>query len=103
MRLLIAAMLLVKLASVYMITHWIIWCKSTNTPALGFIESTIIPDVGRNKACQKIPDRDRMVLRDRRSQSATISAIYYRNTCATEKHSSTRRSAYESAELLTHR
>jgi hypothetical protein len=103
MRLLIAAMLLVQLASVYMITHWIIWRKSTNTPALGFIESTIIPDVGRTKACQKIPDRDRMVLRDRRSQSATISAIYYRNTCPTEKHSSTRRSAYESAELFVHR
>jgi hypothetical protein len=55
MRLLIAAMLLVKLASVYMITHWIIWCKSTDTPALGFIESTIIPDVGRNKACRRSP------------------------------------------------
>jgi hypothetical protein len=100
MRLLIAVTLLVKLASVYMITHWIIWRKSTDTPALGFIEPPIIPDVGRNKACQKIPDRDPMVLRDRLSQIATISAIYYRNTCATEKHSSARKSAYKSAELL---
>jgi hypothetical protein len=65
MRLLIAAMLLVKLASVYMITHWVNWRKSTNMPVLGFIGSTVMMDVGRNKACQKILYRDRMVLRDR--------------------------------------
>jgi len=82
-----------------MITHWVIWRKSTNMPVLGFIGSTVMTDVGRNEACQKILYRDRRVLRDRRSQSATTSAIVYRNTCPMEKHSSSSRSAYKAAEL----
>jgi hypothetical protein len=71
-----------------MITHWAIWRKSLNAPVLGFIGSTIMTAVGRNNSCQKIPYRDRVVLRDSRPQCATIGTIFFRNTCPMEKHHS---------------
>jgi hypothetical protein len=79
-----------------MITHCAIWRKSLNTPVFGFIGSTTMTAVGRNNACQKIPYRDRMVLRDCRPLNATIGMIFYRNTCPMEKTSSSSRSAHKS-------
>jgi hypothetical protein len=93
----------VKLASVYMITHWVNWRNSTNMPVLGFIGSTVMMDVGATRLVKRssIETEWCCATADHKAQQP---AQFFIATPAPWKNiPSSSRSAYKPAELFARR